>query len=278
MHEQDVDASKAPLLDHIIELRNRLMWASAALFIAFIACYLVSEQIYAILMRPLVLAFDGDLTGRRMIFTAPQEAFFTYLKVSFWAAAFISFPIIAAQIWMFVAPGLYKNERRAFMPFLVVTPILFFLGGAMVYFLVMPLALHFFTLFESRGTATTLPIELETKVSEYLSLIMKLIFAFGLCFELPVFLTLLGRAGIVTSTGLAQKRKYAIVCVFVVAAVLTPPDPISQISLALPILLLYEISIWCVRAVEKKRAEREAAEEAELSGEKTDGDGTSGGG
>ncbi len=257
----DIEASKAPLLDHIIELRNRLMYSVAALAVAFIGCYLVAEHIYAFLMQPLVIAL-GDQEGRRMIFTALHEAFFTYIKVAFWAACFVSFPVIASQIYMFVAPGLYKNEKRAFLPFLVVTPVLFFAGGAMVYYLIMPLAWQFFLGFETPGSEGSLAIVLEPKVNEYLSLVMKLIFAFGLCFQLPVLLTLLARVGIASSEGLRKKRKYAVVMVFIVAAVLTPPDPISQISLAVPILVLYEVSIFCAKMVEKKRAEREAAEDA----------------
>ncbi|MCG8693567.1 MAG: twin-arginine translocase subunit TatC [Minwuiales bacterium] len=257
----DIEASKAPLMDHIIELRNRLMYSVAALVVAFIGCYLVAEHIYAFLMQPLVAAL-GDQEGRRMIFTALHEAFFTYIKVAFWAACFVSFPVVASQIYMFVAPGLYKNEKRAFLPFLVVTPFLFFAGGAMVYYLIMPLAWQFFLGFEAPGGEGSLAIVLEPKVNEYLALVMKLIFAFGLCFQLPVLLTLLARVGIATSEGLRKKRKYAIVMVFVVAAVLTPPDPISQVSLAVPILVLYEVSIYCAKLVEKKRAEREAAEDA----------------
>lgn len=257
--DPEIEASKAPLLDHIIELRNRLTYAAVALLVTFIGCYFVAEYIYAFLMQPLIIAL-GDQEGRRMIFTALHEAFFTYIKVAFWAACFVSFPVIASQIYMFVAPGLYKNEKRVFIPYLIATPVLFFIGGAMVYYLIMPLAWRFFLGFEAPGGEGTLAIVLEPKVNEYLSLVMKLIFAFGLCFQLPVLLTLLVRAGIASSEGLKQKRKYAIVMVFIAAAVLTPPDPISQVSLAIPILLLYEISILCAKLVEKKRAEAEAAE------------------
>jgi sec-independent protein translocase protein TatC len=198
-----------------------------------------------------------------MIYTGLTEAFFTYLKVAFWAGAFITFPFVAIQLWLFIAPGLYRTEKQAFMPFLAATPVLFFLGGAMVYYFIFPLAWRFFLSFETPGGEGTLPIELEARVGEYLSLVMKLIFAFGLSFQLPVALTLMGRVGLVSADALARNRKYAIVGVFVVAAVITPPDIISQIGLGVPIIVLYEISIIAVRIVERKRAEAEAAEEAE---------------
>jgi sec-independent protein translocase protein TatC len=259
--EDEIEQSQAPLLDHIIELRNRLMWSVGALAIAFVVCYIFAEEIYTFLMQPLMQAMGENSVHRRMIFTALHEAFFTYIKVAFFAGMMLAFPVIASQVWMFIAPGLYKNEKRAFLPFLAATPVLFLCGAALVYYLIMPLAWNFFLSFETPGSQGALPIELESKVSEYLSLTMTLIFAFGLCFELPVLLTLMGRVGLTSSEGLKSKRKFAIVGVFIAAALLTPPDPISQISLALPILLLYEISIIAVRMVEKKRAEREAAEE-----------------
>jgi sec-independent protein translocase protein TatC len=250
-----------PLLDHLIELRNRLMYSSAAILIGFLICYFFSEQIYAFLGRPLAAIYEGQ-TGRRMIYTSLTEAFFTYLKVAFFAGAFITFPFVATQLYLFIAPGLYRNEKQAFMPFLAATPVLFFMGGAMVYYFIFPLAWRFFLSFETSGADGSLPIELEARVGEYLSLVMKLIFAFGLSFQLPVALTLMGRVGLVSSETLSRNRKYAIVGVFVVAAIITPPDIISQIGLGIPIIVLYEISIIAVRIVERKRAEAEAAEEA----------------
>ena len=258
---KDIDDREMPLLDHLVELRNRLIYACAALLAGFLVCYFFAEEIYAFLVRPLADIYQGQ-AGRRMIYTGLTEAFFTYLKVSFWAGAFLSFPVIASQLWMFIAPGLYRNEKKAFLPFLVATPVLFFLGGAVAYYLVFPLAWRFFIGFETPGGDGMLPIELEARVAEYLSLVMKLIFAFGLSFQLPVALTLMGRVGLVSSESLARNRKYAIVGVFAAAAVLTPPDVISQIGLGVPILLLYEISIIAVRMVERRRAAEEAADEA----------------
>jgi sec-independent protein translocase protein TatC len=258
---KDIDDRQMPLLDHLIELRNRLMYSCGAILVGFLICYFFSEQIYAFLVRPLAEIYQGQ-TGRRMIYTGLTEAFFTYLKVAFWAGAFLTFPFVAVQLWMFIAPGLYRMEKQAFLPFLIATPILFFLGGAMVYYVIFPLAWRFFLSFETPGTDGMLPIQLEARVSEYLSLVMKLIFAFGISFQLPVALTLMGRVGLITSEQLARNRKYAIVAVFAVAAVLTPPDVISQIGLGVPIIILYELSIIAVRIVERRRAQTEAAEEA----------------
>ncbi|WP_459253669.1 twin-arginine translocase subunit TatC [Sneathiella sp.] len=290
VNESEIDEHKAPLMEHLIEFRNRLVYSVVALLVAFILCYLVSEELFAFLVRPLVAALGDDLEGRRMIFTGLHEAFFTYIKIAFFAGMFISFPIIASQIWIFVAPGLYKNEKRAFLPFLIVTPVLFFLGGALAYEIVMPLAWKFLLSFESNGGLSlyaravaaivseypamasylptpaeqaTLPIQSETRVSEYLSLSMQLIFAFGLCFQLPVLLTLLGRVGIVSSAGLKSKFKYAVVFAFIVAAILTPPDPLSQITLAIPIIVLYGISIISVRMIEKRREAAEMEDDAD---------------
>jgi sec-independent protein translocase protein TatC len=259
--EDVIDDKPMPLLDHLIELRNRLMYSAAAILLGFLVCYFFSEQIYAFLVRPLADIYQGQ-TGRRMIYTGLAEAFFTYVKVAFWAGAFLTFPFVAVQLWMFIAPGLYRNEKQAFLPFLAATPILFFLGGAMAYYVIFPLAWRFFVSFETPGGDGMLPIELEARVGEYLSLVMKLIFAFGLCFQLPVALTLMGRVGLITSQQLSSNRRYAIVAVFAVAAVLTPPDVISQVGLAIPILILYELSILAVRWVEKRRAQEEAAEAA----------------
>ncbi len=253
--DSGLDETKAPLLDHLIELRKRLLSSFGAIIVLFFVCYYFAPDIYAFLVQPLADILEDMGGNRRLIFTALHEAFFTYIKVSFFAAIFVAFPFIAIQIWMFIAPGLYRREKGAFLPFLVATPVLFFLGGAMVYYWVFPLAWKFFLSFESVGGAGTLPIQLEAKVDQYLSLVMRLIFAFGLCFELPVVMTLLARVGMVSSKGMKANRKYAVVLAFVAAAVLTPPDVISQIGLAVPTLLLYEISIYCVRLIEKKRGD-----------------------
>ncbi len=254
--EDDVDSSRMALMDHLVELRRRLLWSIAIFLLAFIICFHFAADIYGVLVHPLAKALAGE--DRRMIYTGLTEAFFTYLRVAAFAAFFVSFPIIAAQLWMFVAPGLYKNERRAFQPFLIATPILFILGASLLYFGVMPVLIHFFLGFETPGTAGGLPIQLEARVSEYLGLVMQLIFAFGICFQLPVLLTLLVKVGIIKTEMLTQKRRYAIVLAFIAAAVLTPPDAVSQLMLAVPLLLLYEMSIIACRFVEKSRTKDEA--------------------
>lgn len=234
------------LLAHLIELRRRLLWAFLAMGAGMGLCFVFVEPIYGFLVAPLAQAMGPESSGR-LIYTGLTEAFFTYMKVAFFAGVFATMPILLTQIWLYVAPGLYKAERRAFLPFLVATPVLFFAGGAMVYYVVMPAAWPFFLSFQSTGAETALPIQLEARVSEYLDLVMTLIFAFGLCFQMPVLLGLLGRAGLVSADGLRKKRKYAVVVVFVLAAFLTPPDVISQILLAIPLLGLYEVSILLVQ-------------------------------
>lgn len=249
------NAALQSLSGHVGELRKRIMWSFLAMAAGTGICWLLREPIYAFLVQPLADAM-GEGSTNRLIYTGLTEAFFTYLRVAFFAGCFLTFPIILSQIWMFVAPGLYKNEKSVFLPYLIATPVLFFLGGAMVYYLVIPTAWSFFLSFQSTGTETVLPIQLEAKVGEYLDLVMSLIFAFGFCFQLPVLLTLLAQAGMVGAAALRSARRYAIVGIFAVAAVMTPPDVFSQLALAIPICLLYEISILLVSRMEKARNAR----------------------
>lgn len=250
--EEHLDPLRQPLLAHLIELRKRLITSLLAILAGFIVCYYFAPEIYAFLVQPLANAVEGE--HRRLIYTGLTEAFITYIKLALWAGCFLAFPIIATQIWMFVAPGLYKTERKAFLPFLVATPVLFLTGAAMAYYFVFPLAWKFFLSFETPPAPGGLPIELEARVSEYLSLSMTVIFAFGIAFELPVILVLLTRVGMLTSAQLSKFRRYAIVLIFIAAAILTPPDVFSQLSLAIPMMVLYELSILGSKWVEKSRA------------------------
>ena len=248
--EKNVQSS---FVGHLTELRSRLVKSIIYLFIFFIFCYFFAENIYQFLVQPYADAVKEDQVNRRLIFTALHETFITYLKVAFFAAMFVSSPVILIQVWKFIAPGLYKNEKRALLPYLVATPTLFLLGGMLVYYLIMPLAIKFFLSFETSPEINTLPIQLEAKVNEYLSLIMRLIFAFGISFQLPVLLSLLARVGFVDSEYLRTRRKYVVIIIFTIAAVLTPPDPITQIGLGIPLLILYELSILSVKIIEKNK-------------------------
>ena len=264
MSQDDIEASKAPLLDHLIELRSRLMWALGGFFVAFLVCFFFAKALFNLLVIPFkwAVGWAGIGDGRvELIYTAPQEFFFTQIKLAMFGGMVIAFPLIAAQVYKFVAPGLYKNERGAFLPFLIASPILFLIGAALVYFFFTPMVMWFFLAMQQTGEGGEVQISLLPKVSEYLSLIMTLIFSFGLVFQLPVVTTLMARVGLLSSAALVDKRKWAIVIAFVVAAILTPPDPISQIGLAVPTILLYEISIWAARMFERQREQERVKKE-----------------
>jgi len=265
--KEEIEKSSAPLIEHLIELRRRLIWSLGGFFVAFLVCFFFAKRLFNLLVVPFKWATQWaglDPHKVELIYTAPQEFFFTQVKLAMFGGMVIAFPLIATQIYKFIAPGLYKNERSAFLPFLIASPILFLMGASLVYFFFTPMVMWFFLAMQQTGTNDQVQISLLPKVSEYLSLIMTLIFSFGLVFQLPVVTSLLTRVGILSSQALAEKRKWAIVLSFVVAAVLTPPDPMSQCGLAIPTIILYEVAIWSSRMIERSQArDRLAREQAE---------------
>lgn len=259
--QEQMEKSSAPLMDHLVELRTRLIWSIVAFFIAFLGSFFFAKRIFNLLVIPYewAMVWSGQPTDKvELIYTAPQEFFFTQIRIAMFAGLILSFPVIANQFYRFVAPGLYRNERMALLPFLIASPVLFMMGAMLVYFGFTPVVMSFFLGMQQLGPNQNVHIQLLPRVSEYLGLIMTLMLSFGLVFQLPVVTSLLVRVGILGSQDLAGKRKYAIVFAFIIAAVLTPPDPVSQISLALPTILLYEVSIWAARLIEKRRTVAEA--------------------
>jgi len=265
----EIEKSSAPLIEHLIELRRRLIWSLGGFFVAFLVCFFFAKRLFNLLVVPFKWATQWaglDPHKVELIYTAPQEFFFTQVKLAMFGGMVIAFPLIATQIYKFIAPGLYKNERNAFLPFLIASPILFLMGASLVYFFFTPMVMWFFLAMQQTGTNDQVQISLLPKVSEYLSLIMTLIFSFGLVFQLPVVTSLMTRVGMLSSKALAEKRKWAIVIAFVVAAVLTPPDPMSQIGLAIPTILLYEVAIWSARLIERGQERDRLAREKQDAG------------
>lgn len=256
--DDPIDDKPMPLIDHLLELRRRLMWSIVAFFVAFAICYYFSAQIYSFLAHPLAQVLKSQNGGQdapHLIYTQLYEAFFTHIKLAMFGGLFVAFPVIASQLWLFIAPGLYRSEKRALLPFLIATPVLFLLGASLAYYFVFPFAWRFFASFQTPTGAGGIGIELLPRVGEYLDLVMRLIIAFGITFQLPVLLTLLAKVGIVSSKGLGRFRRYAYVGMFVIAAVLAPPDVITQCGLALPLIALYEVSVFAARMVEPKPVE-----------------------